>query len=59
MSTPEDRLREYVDNLIEVGDDESSEYRSQARTSLIAVERTLKLLEIKIPGINTKWEAKK
>lgn len=54
MKTPEDKLREYVENLIEVGDDESSEYRLQARTSLIAVERTLKLLEIKIPGINSK-----
>lgn len=54
MSTPEDKLRDYVDNLIAVGDDETSEYQLQARTSLIAVERTLKLLEIKIPGINSK-----
>jgi len=59
MSTPEDKLREYVECLIEVGDGDNVEHRLQARTSLIAVERTLKLLEIKIPGINTKWEAKK
>lgn len=54
MMTPEDKLREYFEYLVDVGDVGDTEHRLQARTSVIAIENALSILEIKIPGINSK-----
>lgn len=54
MMTPEDKLREYFEYLIELGDVCDAEHRLNARTSVIAIENALSILEIKIPGVNSK-----